>query len=133
MIACGARTLNPPRELPCERTAAAAAAARTPALRQRRPCQEPRPHHADCREEEEAGEEGGEEAQGEEGEEGEEEEEEAQEEEGQEGALRRRQAEEGPAQVQVQHCGREAGCGGAEEEGRRPLQAGDGLGGPLGD
>ena len=33
-------------------------------------------------------------------------EEEAQEEEGQEGALRRRQAEEGPAQVQVQDCPR---------------------------
>merc|ERR1712118_359687 len=108
--------------------------------------EEPGPHAGDGGEEEEAGEEGGEEAQGEEGqegqeaqgqeeekeEEGEEEEEEAQEEEGQEGALRRRQAEEGPAQVQVQHCCWQEERRGAEEEGHWPLQAGVVLGCPLG-
>merc|ERR1712216_292192 len=95
---------------------------------------------------EEAGEEGREEAEGEEGEEGqeaeeeeekeeeegEEEEEEAQEEEGQEGALRWRQAQEGPEEVQVQHCCWQEEGGGAEEEGRWPLQAGVVLGCPLG-
>merc|ERR1712072_709466 len=61
-----------------------------------------------------------------------EEEEAPQEEEGQEGALRRRQEEEGPAQVQVPRCYLQEDRGGGEEEGHWHLQAGDGLGCPLG-
>merc|ERR1711981_1122489 len=87
-------------------------------------------------EEEEAGEEGRQEA-GEEGEEGEEtqgqEEEEKEEEEDKEAPVPGRPPREArPEEQEVVRCQQED-RGGAEEEGRWPLQAGVGLSGPLGD
>merc|ERR1711939_1090832 len=93
-----------------------------------------RPHRAEDGGQEEAGEEGGQEAEGEEGQEEQEEEgqeeEEEKEEEGQEGEVRGWQAGQGPAQVEGVYCGGQEACGGAEGEGRRPLQEVDVLRGP---